>query len=135
MSNSSAMRDQLHRLSRFVMNPSGPADLLDSVADLDQKRFAGFLSLLDKHHILVRVLTPLLQRALATGNSRLAERAQSALSAEHERIQEALPSLEAVCAELESTGCPVVVIKTLEHWPDFGSDLDLSRSQQFSVSK
>ncbi len=125
MHNSSAMSKQLHQLSAFVLNPENPAELLDSVSSMDPRQFQKFILLLDKHHILVRVLTPLLQTATAAGNSRLAEQVLSALDAERERIREALQSLETVCAELESAGCPVVVIKTLEHWPDFGSDLDL----------
>jgi hypothetical protein len=119
------MSKQLRQLSAFVLNPENPAELLGSVSSMDPRQFGEFVSLLDKHHILVRVLAPLLPTATATGNSPLAERVLSALDAERERIREALQSLETVCAELESAGCPVVVIKTLEHWPDFGSDLDL----------
>jgi Uncharacterised nucleotidyltransferase len=125
MHGSTAMRERLHQLSGFVLNPANAAELLKSVSELDQQKFDSFLSLLDKHHVLLRVLTPLEEIAVATGNLRLAERAGAAVTAECGRIREALQSLEAICAELESAGSPVVVIKTLEHWPDFGSDLDL----------
>lgn len=119
------MRERLHLLSIFILNPANSAELFNSVSQLDQQQFASFLSLLDKHHVLLRVLMPLEEIAGATGNLRLAERTRAAITAERARIREALQSLEAICAELESADCPVVVIKTLEHWPDFGSDLDL----------
>ena len=50
------------------------------------------------------------------------------LAIEHKRIDNALPFLNAICHQLETTGCPVTVIKSLDHWPDLGSDLDLYTS-------
>lgn len=128
MQKSTAMRERLHALSVFVLNPANSQELLDSVAGLDQQEFDGFLSLLDQHHVLLRVLAPLGEMAIASGNFQLAERAHAAIATERGRVHEALQSLELISAELESAGCPVVVIKTLEHWPDFGSDLDLFTS-------
>lgn len=125
MHNSIVMRKQLHMLSVFILNPANSAELVDSVSDLDGPQFHSFLSLLDKHHVLLRVLAPLAGTATAAGTHRLAERARSAIAAECERIRVAVQYLEAICRELEAVDCPVVVIKTLEHWPDFGSDLDL----------
>jgi hypothetical protein len=116
---------QLRSLSAFVLNPAASSELFDSLSDLDNEQFDGFLSLLDKHHVLLRVLTPFAEAATAAGAHGLAERIRSAIGQERERIRVALESLEAICGQLESAGCPVVVIKTLEHWPDFGSDLDL----------
>jgi len=36
-----------------------------------------------------------------------------------------LVKLHEVCCTLESAACPVGVIKSLDHWPDIGTDLDL----------
>jgi hypothetical protein len=124
MHNNIAMTKQLHLLSEFILNPTSEG-LIGSVAEMDQQQLDGFISLLDKHHVLLRVLTPLQEAALTKGLARLAERAEAALVTERERIRVALQSLDAICDELETAGCPAVVIKTLEHWPDFGSDLDL----------
>jgi hypothetical protein len=44
---------------------------------------------------------------------------------EQRRIRHALRVLQAVGDALESTGCSAIVIKSLDHWPDIGSDLDL----------
>jgi hypothetical protein len=49
----------------------------------------------------------------------------SLLEAERMRIDRALEFLSEICAGLEKSGCPVTVIKSLDHWPDLGSDLDL----------
>jgi hypothetical protein len=125
MHTTTVMRKQLRMLSVFILNPANSAELLNSVSDLDEPQFNSFLSLLDKHHVLLRALAPLEGAAAAVGIHRLAERARWAITAECERIRVALQYLDAICGELESADCPVVVIKTLEHWPDFGSDLDL----------
>ena len=47
------------------------------------------------------------------------------IAVEEARIDNALTFLHHVCDELEQGGCPVAVMKSLDHWPDLGSDLDL----------
>jgi hypothetical protein len=38
----------------------------------------------------------------------------------------ARPSVfETICYEFYAQSCEITVIKSLDHWPDFGSDLDL----------
>ncbi len=44
---------------------------------------------------------------------------------EHRQVEDALASLNDVVRALELTGHTPLVIKTLDHWPDIGSDLDL----------
>jgi hypothetical protein len=63
--------------------------------------------------------------APAHGYPEIAERLQAPLGLEQKRIQNALKFLSAICRELETHGCPVTVIKSLDHWPDLGGDLDL----------
>lgn len=53
------------------------------------------------------------------------ERCESALAAERARIDRAIGHLHSICNVLEARGCRVAVIKSLDHWPDLGSDLDL----------
>jgi len=55
----------------------------------------------------------------------LSDQCAAALLQEQRRIRQALRVLEAVCDALESAGCSAIVIKSLDHWPDIGSDLDL----------
>jgi hypothetical protein len=44
---------------------------------------------------------------------------------EKSRIERTLPRLEEVCRGLEQHGVEITVIKTLDHWPDFGRDIDV----------
>jgi hypothetical protein len=57
-----------------------------------------------------------------------AEWAASALDAECARITNAISFLRVICSALDDAGCKVTVIKSLDHWPDLGSDLDLYTS-------
>src|ERR1022692_3180692 len=54
-----------------------------------------------------------------------AEWARSVLTAEQARITLAMGFLNDICAAIESENHDVAVIKSLDHWPDLGSDLDL----------
>ena len=44
---------------------------------------------------------------------------------EHARIENAVARLNEVVLTLQSSGCALVVMKSLDHWPDLGNDLDL----------
>jgi len=75
------------------------------------------------HHVILRTF-PGLQRSMAVpgnGNGRWFE---NAMMTEQTRISRALSFLAPICRVLEDAG-EVVVIKSLDHWPDLGSDLDL----------
>lgn len=86
--------------------------------------FDECLDLANKHHVVVRWLQALLEAGLSK-DSFVIQRAKIALEAERARIANALPFLDAICSELNRHGCNVTVIKSLDHWPDLGSDLDL----------
>jgi hypothetical protein len=118
----------LRALSLLVFCPERSAEAVHHVAGLDPAGRAEFLRLADAHHVVIRALQPFEREAAATGHSELTSFAEAALNQEQDRIAKALVGLERVCAELEAAGCPVAVMKTLDHWPDFGSDLDLFTS-------
>src|SRR5581483_1274017 len=61
-------------------------------------------------------------------NKQVQEWCEAAIEAEHARIGRAVEWLHAIVQALQSSGCPVSVIKSLDHWPDLGSDLDLYTS-------
>ena len=84
-----------------------------------------FLKLADNHHVLVRVLTILQCAATALKQERMALWCEGYLARDRTRIKHSIEVLNAVCNVLESRGCPATVIKSLDHWPDRGSDLDL----------
>jgi hypothetical protein len=51
--------------------------------------------------------------------------AAEVIARQERRIQNALPILHRICEELENAGCATTVMKSLDHWPDLGNDLDL----------
>ena len=83
------------------------------------------LEVADVHHVLVRALDALQLSPAENTNSGLSSRFEAALTKERTRIARALGVLKSICRELESAGCSALVIKSLDHWPDLGSDLDL----------
>ena len=86
---------------------------------------AEFLALASSHHVIMRSLLVLQQMPPAKRGHRWPEWAAAAIASEQERIHHAIPFLDAVIRSLEGEGCRVTVIKSLDHWPDLGSDLDL----------
>ena len=80
--------------------------------------------LANSHHVILRSFPALQQMLLAEGNTESAEWAAQAIAKERARIDRALSFLEPICEILRHCG-KVVVIKSLDHWPDLGSDLDL----------
>src|SRR3989442_736285 len=98
---------------------------------LSQIDFNELFGVANSHHVIVRSFPPLLQILSAQGDSKMAERVRNGLDAERIRIQHGLSFLEPVCRALEDAG-QVIVIKSLDHWPDLGSDLDLYTNAEAS---
>jgi hypothetical protein len=84
-----------------------------------------FLKLADSHHVLVRGMTILQSAATVLKQNHMALWCEGNLARERAIIQHSVEVLSAVCKALESRGCHATVIKSLDHWPDLGSDLDL----------
>jgi Uncharacterised nucleotidyltransferase len=92
---------------------------------LEAEEFQELLQLADTHHVSVRGLRVLSKISRQGGHAQLEEWCEAALAAEQKRIANAVEWLYAILRCLEDSGCPVCVIKSLDHWPDLGSDLDL----------
>lgn len=103
----------------------GPIEAKYTFDALAVAELADLLALASSNHVIVRALGRLQDRMAAAGNHRVSEWAASAIEDERRRIDHALPFLDSICGALEDGGCEVVVIKSLDHWPDLGSDLDL----------
>ena len=123
----------LDLLSRLLLSdpplfPSSTGELPDELREfssLSDEEITRFLAVANLHHVTVRAL----QKMLAFPIERqLADKLETALAAEQARIARAVGVLDSICRELENAGCPAVVIKSLDHWPDLGSDLDLYTS-------
>ena len=128
MSQSATDSDFVHHLSLLTLGrdgqPSGVTPL-DFVAGLKRSERDQLLATADSHHVIIRALAVLHQDAALAGNNDVAEWCLKAITDERSRIDAALPVLDRVCRELGTNACPVTVIKTLDHWPDLGNDLDL----------
>jgi hypothetical protein len=101
---------------------------LEEVTAYNEERLHELLALADTHHVTVRALRVLGQLAGQHTQTSVQEWCRSAIEAEHGRISKAIEWLHAIVQALQSSGCPVSVIKSLDHWPDLGSDLDLYTS-------
>ena len=98
---------------------------INYVAQLTDDGRSEFLRLANIHHVTIRVLQVLEKSEAILANDELREWCGIALSAERSRIDRAVENLLLICAALEASGSNVIVIKSLDHWPDLGSDLDL----------
>jgi len=95
-----------------------------AVTGLCEEELAELDALAMSHHVVMRAF-PRLQRKMSLGGRpEGAEWIGKAVDKERDRIQHALSFLEPICRAMEASG-NVIVIKSLDHWPDLGSDLDL----------
>lgn len=123
MNTSQAINSQeLDALLRLTLAPANSAEALEYVAALNEVDRKQLLALAEANHVVVRAFRAIQQ---GTGNAGLTEWASDVLAQEQRRIENALTFLHHICDELERGGCAVTVMKSLDHWPDFGSDLDL----------
>jgi hypothetical protein len=117
--------EYLDALFTLTLSPADASDAVALIAALNPRERAEFLSLADSHHVVVRALTTLQEHAKRHANSELQDWVTAELDKEHKRISTALVYLEAICQELENANCPTTVMKSLDHYPDLGNDLDL----------
>jgi hypothetical protein len=125
----------LRVLSALTLGAHPSPFILEHVSALDQSGRASFLKLANAHHVVIRALDPLHKWAIEMGFAELAEWAGNSKTEEHTRARNALKTLAEVCDELESAGCPITVLKSLDHWPDLGRDIDLYTSAEMSAVK
>jgi hypothetical protein len=120
-------------LSRLVLTPpdygepASPsrAKLKRDVQQISREGFDELVRLANSNHVVVRAMHVFLSMTHEANDEIRAAWAQSALATEQARIATALPYLEEICRAFECEGYDVTVIKSLDHWPDLGSDLDL----------
>lgn len=109
--------------------------LLSELAKAGPEGRAQFLSLANSHHVVLRALEPLREHARNLGNIQIVDWCDEALSREQAMIANALEFLADICQKLERAGIEITVMKSLDHWPDLGNDLDLyTSSDQQQVS-
>jgi hypothetical protein len=110
---------------KLTLRPATVADLLARLASFTPAQRQDFAELADSNHVVIRSFEVINRGAGNRGMPDLQTWALNILAGERDRITNALKHLHQVCNALEEAGCPVVVMKTLDHWPDLGNDLDL----------
>jgi Uncharacterised nucleotidyltransferase len=136
---SSSGAEQMDLLSKLMFQGYGPdfgslRPNLESIVELEEifrmseNRFGEFVKLAETHHVAVRALRVIEHAAAGQGKKRVQEWASEALESERLRISNAIEWLHAIVGALQDSRCAVTVIKSLDHWPDLGSDLDLYTS-------
>ena len=112
-------------LSSLLLAPAGVVSdqLARNAADYSHERFAQLWKLATSHHVIMRAF-PALAKEMKTEGSTWTAWVEKAVQTERARITKALELLDPICQVLAEIG-DVIVIKSLDHWPDLGSDLDL----------
>ena len=108
-----------------TLAPSAAAELDLNMAEISREEFDDVLTLANSHHVVMRGLEVFLEIVGPANEDRRAGWAKSALTSERARIENVVSFLQAICRAFEAEGYDITVIKSLDHWPDFGSDADL----------
>jgi hypothetical protein len=115
-------------LSRLLFsrdrNGSMPVAMKPELLALSRQEFEDIVELANLNHVIVRGLETFLEVICGERDER-EEWARTALDTELGRIDTAILFLEEICGAFEEHGYGCSVIKSLDHWPDLGSDLDL----------
>ncbi len=121
----------LHALTPHVQRSETSSQIERVLAELrhmSEKEWTDFLRFAELQRVYLRTLQ-LLQRLSVSGAVAppfvSPDGLQHLAQIEQGQIAHALTSLDKVVRALEQTGHSPLVIKTLDHWPDIGSDLDL----------
>jgi hypothetical protein len=99
--------------------------LTTSLRELNREDFDALLALAHRNHVVVRAMEIYRDLMLAAQDQVRAEWAATAVSEELDRISKATSFLRLICDAFDEANLDLTVIKSLDHWPDFGSDIDL----------
>ena len=118
-------RITLQRQHGFVASYSQRALIVADFLRLSPGEFGDLVALAKSHHVLVRALEEILSMVGEEDGAMRRKWAQETLADERSRIETARRRLYEICSAFEQHGHKIAVIKSLDHWPDLGSDLDL----------
>ncbi|MFL6307650.1 MAG: hypothetical protein ACJ72H_29305 [Candidatus Sulfotelmatobacter sp.] len=119
-------------LSRLLFPPANDEAQLGrlhaDVRNISREDFDDLVNLANLNHVIVRGLEVFLKIVQDVNDHDRAAWANAAIETEQARINTAIPVLHGICKAFDEEGLQVAVIKSLDHWPDLGSDLDLYTS-------
>jgi hypothetical protein len=118
------------QLSRLLLVPEGNdaqqmAALKAEVKGMARPAFDDLVALANSNHVIIRGMEIFYDIVSEANDEERAEWAQTALAVERARISTAVKFLHEICAAIEDAKFDITVIKSLDHLPDLGSDLDL----------
>jgi hypothetical protein len=99
--------------------------VLSGLQHMSKEQWSDFRRFAELQRVYLRTLHLLQKLAETDGFAPPFDDLQDLAQAEQRQIEDALASLNKVVRALEHTGHTPLAIKTLDHWPDIGSDLDL----------
>ena len=120
-----AEKQYIDAFLKLTLRPTSAADVFPLLTAMTAEQRRDFEDLAHSNHVVARAFEVINRVAGNRGNTEIQAWAISVLSVERARIAKALSYLEQVCNALEEEDCPAVVMKTLDHCPDLGNDLDL----------
>lgn len=116
-------------LSRLLLAPGGAeridASTVEDLRSISREDFDTLVALAHTNHVIVRGLDLFLRVAIDARDAMRTEWAATAIAEEGSRIANATQYLREICAAFQAEGLDITVMKSLDHWPDLGSDLDL----------
>lgn len=119
----------LNLLSRLLLERGADgalkSGLRSELLSLSHAQLEDMLRLAQLNHVVIRGLEAFEVIVREARDTERAGWARRALDAERSRIDTAALFLDEICAVFVDNGYGVSVIKSLDHWPDMGSDLDL----------
>ena len=98
-------------------------EITRTVSSFGPQDFGELWGLAGSHHVVMRAF-PNLHQLMVMQSNDWAGSVGNAITQEQKRADHALSFLSPICDALKEAG-EVIVIKSLDHWPDLGSDLDL----------
>lgn len=101
------------------------SSLATELRRLTEEEFRNLLALAHRNHVIVRAMEVYREIMVAAQDDLRAEWATSAIAEEIARIAQATSFLRVICDAFADENLDLTVIKSLDHWPDFGSDIDL----------
>jgi len=114
-------------LSRLLLMPREAAQRAAAAEfrSIGREGFDALVALACSNHVVIRAME--LARAVLRDPQDAArvKWVDQALADERERIAAAVDFLSVLCAAFDESGLDATVIKSLDHWPDLGSDIDL----------
>ena len=118
--------DSMDTLSRLLLaQPDSAACEMAGLRKMDRGQFDSLLALAHTNHVVIRAMEVFRNLTLAWDDAEQTKRVEESIAAEQARVSKAMVHLRTICDAFAKAGLDVTVIKSLDHWPDFGSDLDL----------